>query len=193
MAELTPEEAAFIVSLFESSQFASLHLELGDMQLDIERDGAVGSRPRSERASTPVLRDSPGEASGDPDSEAGRGRDDAGPATAVQPPPDARSSADDHASVTITAPMLGVFYRRPQQGDPPFVEVGAEVQESDTVALLEVMKVFTAVPAGVRGTVIEVCAQDGALVEFDQALFRVAVSSSSGAGQYDEDRPARAT
>jgi acetyl-CoA carboxylase biotin carboxyl carrier protein len=73
----------------------------------------------------------------------------------------------------ITAPTMGIFYAQPEPGKPPFVTVGTVVEETTTVALVEVMKTFHAVPAGVRGTVAEVCVSDAQLVEFGAVLFRV--------------------
>ena len=75
--------------------------------------------------------------------------------------------------VEVTAPLLGIFYRSPEPGAPPFVQPGDRVEPDTTVAIIEVMKVFTAVPAGVRGVVEEVLVQDRELVEHGQALLRV--------------------
>jgi biotin carboxyl carrier protein len=75
--------------------------------------------------------------------------------------------------VTIEAPMLGVFYGADGPGERPFVEVGSRVQEHTTVAIIEVMKMMNSVPAGVSGTVVEVCAENAAVVEEGAALFRV--------------------
>jgi acetyl-CoA carboxylase biotin carboxyl carrier protein len=74
---------------------------------------------------------------------------------------------------TIEAPMLGTFYRAEAPGAAPFVEVGSHVSPETTVCLIEVMKMMNSIPAGVEGTIIEVCAENAALVEFGQPLFRV--------------------
>lgn len=73
----------------------------------------------------------------------------------------------------IAAPMLGVFYRAPAPGATPFVDVGTRVDEETVVGLIEVMKMMNAVPAGVSGTVVEVCAENAAIVEYGAPLFRV--------------------
>ncbi len=78
-----------------------------------------------------------------------------------------------HDLVTIEAPMLGVFYGADGPGERPFVEVGSHVQEHTTVAIIEVMKMMNWVPAGVNGTVVEICAENAAIVEEGAALFRV--------------------
>ena len=69
--------------------------------------------------------------------------------------------------------MLGIFYGADGPGERPFVEVGSRVQEDTTVAIIEVMKMMNSVPAGVNGTVVEVCAENAAMVEEGAALFRV--------------------
>jgi acetyl-CoA carboxylase biotin carboxyl carrier protein len=110
------------------------------------------------------------------------------PAPAVRPvPAAATSSATSSATSTepapvpvptagsleIAAPTMGIFYSRPEPGKPPFVAVGDPVEETTTVALVEVMKTFHAVAAGVRGTVREICVSDTDFVELGQVLMRV--------------------
>jgi acetyl-CoA carboxylase biotin carboxyl carrier protein len=74
---------------------------------------------------------------------------------------------------TIDAPMLGTFYRAEAPGAAPFVDVGTNVEPDTTVCLIEVMKMMNSIPAGVEGTIVEVCAENAALVEYGQPLFRV--------------------
>ena len=73
----------------------------------------------------------------------------------------------------ITATTMGRFYSRPDPNSPPYVQVGAPVGADDTVCLIEVMKLFNAITAGVAGTVMKVCVEDAAVVEFGQVLFYV--------------------
>ncbi|MGH7715416.1 MAG: acetyl-CoA carboxylase biotin carboxyl carrier protein [Vulcanimicrobiaceae bacterium] len=60
--------------------------------------------------------------------------------------------------VAIRAPMSGTFYRAPAPNTPAFVEVGSKVDASDTVCIVEVMKLFNTIAAGVAGTVVEIAA-----------------------------------
>lgn len=93
------------------------------------------------------------------------------PAAASSPKPaNASTSAEGRI---VTAPMMGRFYAQPEQGAAPFVTVGAAVKPDTTVCLIEVMKTFTAVPATISGTILEVLVEDEAIVEFGQPLFRV--------------------
>jgi acetyl-CoA carboxylase biotin carboxyl carrier protein len=75
--------------------------------------------------------------------------------------------------IPVKSPMLGTFYRSPKPGDPPFVETGAKVSEETAICIIEVMKLFSTIHAGLRGKISKVCAEDGQLVEYDQVLFLV--------------------
>jgi len=82
-------------------------------------------------------------------------------------------AAADVDGVTIDAPMLGVFYRAPGPGAPPFVDVGARVEPDTVVCIIEVMKMMNSVLAGVAGTITEVRVENAEAVEYGQPLFRV--------------------
>jgi biotin carboxyl carrier protein len=82
--------------------------------------------------------------------------------------------ASDGASATIAAPMPGTFYRAEGPGMAPFVDVGTRVEPDTVVCIIEIMKMMNSVPAGVAGTIVEVCAEDAQLVGDGEALFKVA-------------------
>ncbi len=75
--------------------------------------------------------------------------------------------------VTVCAPMLGTFYSRPSPDQPPFVSEGTAVQADDTVGLVEVMKMFNSIKAGVSGTVRRIVAQSGKPVQQGQTLLLI--------------------
>ncbi|MBA3416957.1 MAG: biotin carboxyl carrier domain-containing protein, partial [Chloroflexia bacterium] len=77
-------------------------------------------------------------------------------------------------AATITAPLLGIFYRRPGPDRPPFAEVGQAVEEGAMLGLIEVMKTFHEVRAPRAGVVAAFLVEDGATVEFGQALANLA-------------------
>jgi acetyl-CoA carboxylase biotin carboxyl carrier protein len=92
------------------------------------------------------------------------------PIPAPSPP---AAAGETNGLVAIEAPMLGTFYRAEGPGRPPFVEVGATVEPDTTVCIIEVMKMMNSIPAGVAGTIVEVCEENAQLVEYGQPLFRV--------------------
>jgi acetyl-CoA carboxylase biotin carboxyl carrier protein len=83
---------------------------------------------------------------------------------------DARSAEELH---TIMSPLLGTFYRAEAPGAAPFVDVGTRVEPDTVVCLIEVMKMMNSVPAGVVGTIVELCAENAQLVEYGTPLFQV--------------------
>lgn len=72
--------------------------------------------------------------------------------------------------VVVHAPTVGHYYHRPDPSSPPFVTSGATVEVGATLGLIEVMKMFNAVPAPVAGRVHAVLVEDGAFVEHGQPL-----------------------
>ena len=94
----------------------------------------------------------------------------AAPTTESAPP---AKPATDGASATIAAPMPGTFYRADGPGMAPFVDVGTRVEPDTVVCIIEIMKMMNSVPAGVSGTIVEVCAEDAQLVGDGEPLFRV--------------------
>jgi acetyl-CoA carboxylase biotin carboxyl carrier protein len=79
-----------------------------------------------------------------------------------------------NGAIAIRAPMLGVFYAAAAPGEKPFIEVGQRVTADDTVCLIEVMKLFNSIRAGVDGEVVRILVENGDLVEFDQPLIFIA-------------------
>jgi acetyl-CoA carboxylase biotin carboxyl carrier protein len=88
-----------------------------------------------------------------------------------RPQPVADRAAD--GAVTISAPMIGTFYRAEAPGAAPYVELGTRVEPDTVVCLIEVMKMMNPIPAGVGGTIVEVCAANAEPVEYGTPLFQV--------------------
>jgi acetyl-CoA carboxylase biotin carboxyl carrier protein len=100
-------------------------------------------------------------------------RKDGAGAPALAPRHDDEPAAASDELITVPSPMLGTFYRAEGPGRKPFVELGSQVEPDTTICIIEVMKMMNSIPAGVRGTVVEVCAGNGTLVEYGQPLYRV--------------------
>jgi biotin carboxyl carrier protein len=90
---------------------------------------------------------------------------------AVDEKPPVPAAAD--GVVTISAPMIGTFYRAEAPGAAPYVELGSRVEPDTVVCLIEVMKMMNPIPAGVAGTIVEVCAANAEPVEYGASLFHV--------------------
>jgi acetyl-CoA carboxylase biotin carboxyl carrier protein len=90
------------------------------------------------------------------------------------------AAGTDGAVETVTSPTIGLFWRSPKPGAPPFVEVGGRVSAGDTVCIIEVMKLMTHVTAPVDGTVRAIRVANGDMVEHGTALIDIAPAHGEG-------------
>lgn len=88
------------------------------------------------------------------------------------------AAAPAPAGETITAATVGVFYRSPSPGAPPFVAEGDEIGRGQQIAIIEAMKLMLPVEADKGGRIAEVLVADGAAVEYGQPLFRLAAAGA---------------
>ena len=93
-------------------------------------------------------------------------------AAAPLPAPAASATIEDPAAHpgAVTSPMVGTVYLQPEPGSAPFVTVGAQVKEGDTLLIVEAMKTLNHIPAPRAGTVRRILVDDGAPVEYGAPL-----------------------
>ena len=151
--ELTPDDVRDLLKALDSSGLDELHLELADLTLTVRREGATGWTAEQQ-----VLR---------------RPRVEGGAEPAAAAEPDAPGAAVAEGLVAVHPPLLGTFYRAPQPGAPPYVDVGDRVEEETVVGVIETMKMMTPVHAGVRGSVVEFRAANGEFADADAVLLVV--------------------
>jgi acetyl-CoA carboxylase biotin carboxyl carrier protein len=148
---LTAKDVAEITRLLEDSSFSELHLELDGLKLSLSRQAPNADAALPERTAS---------------------RSVVAPSSGAAAPLAADSSSSDGVHVVI-APLLGTFYRAPKPGSEPYVQTGSKVDENTIVGIIEVMKLMNTVRAGAKGSVREILAIDGVLVEFGQPLLRI--------------------
>jgi len=188
---LTAQDVAEITRLLEESDFEELSIEHEGFKLTLKR--RAGDRDPTTMAAAAsaarwsASRSTPGPAAG-PVAQAATVAAQAGTVSAQAATVSARAAADacppgpagDSSLLDVTAPLLGIFYRAPRPGAAPFVEVGAQIREDTVIGIIEVMKLMNSVRAEVRGTVVEILVEDGAMVEYGQVLLRVSRGGQSG-------------
>ncbi len=69
--------------------------------------------------------------------------------------------------------MVGVFYAAPAPGAQPYVSIGSKVKAGDVLCLIEAMKLMNEITAEKDGEIVDICAQDGQIVEFGQTVFKI--------------------
>lgn len=106
------------------------------------------------------------------------------PAAAMSPPASGTPQVPQAAPVTtapvaepsghlVRAPMVGTFYLAPAPGAAPFVEIGDEVKEGDTLCIIESMKMMNHIQADASGRLEAILVNNEEPVEFDQPLFNL--------------------
>ena len=95
----------------------------------------------------------------------------AAPAAAPVAELPAPAAAAVPAGHVVKSPMVGTFYRSSSPGAKPFVEVGSQVKEGDTLCIIEAMKILNEIEAEKSGTVTQILGENGQAVEYGQPLF----------------------
>ena len=137
---LTLDDLKTVLGLFQESGYQHLRLRIGALTFTAHKDD-LAPEPADRAAAAGARRDR---------------------ATA--------ESAEDVDTVAVRATISGTFYRAPNPGADSFCNVGDVVRPDTTLGLIEVMKLFTSVQAGVAGTVVSVLPDNGTLVELGQPL-----------------------
>ena len=89
------------------------------------------------------------------------------------------SPAAEETADTVTAPVMGLVYTIPQNGSKPFVSVGDKIKKGSVLCVIEVMKVMNEITAAYDCEIAKICVENGNIVEFGQALFKVKKAGAS--------------
>ena len=93
----------------------------------------------------------------------------AAPAAAAAAETETAPADDLPAGTQVKSPLVGTFYSAPSPDEPPFVLVGQEVKEGDTLCIIEAMKVMNEIKAPCSGKVVRIMVQPGDMVEYNPA------------------------
>ncbi len=174
LSENDIRQISSLVDTLDRSTFDYLQVDVGDLKLTIGKGQACGL-PGAMHAP-------PASVQPPPASFAAGNAAPAKTAATVTPAavaPSVPSTAPQaEGAEAIIATTMGRFYSRPDPASAPYVSLGAVINSDTVVGLIEVMKLFNAVPAGVAGTVVQICIEDAQLVEYGQVLFYVKPESA---------------
>ena len=144
-----------LVRLLESSGLSVLEIEEADLRVRLEKGQTAGlaqpvpaALPQAVPAALPVE-------------------------TAPAPAPVADGTVDFNRLKEVKSPLVGIFYAAPSPGAEPFAGVGSKVKKGDVLCVVEAMKLMNEITADADGEVIDVCVQNGQVVEFGQILFKL--------------------
>lgn len=150
---LTPEDVAEIVAILDGSGYATLDIRTARFALKVARSGEGWTQEwdHSAAAAQPF----------------GSGT------VATAAPPVAAAPDPEGEGIPVRPPLPGTFYRAPQPGAPPFVEIGDLVEPDTVVGIIETMKLMNPVHAGTAGRIAAILVADAALIDGDAVLMRV--------------------
>jgi acetyl-CoA carboxylase biotin carboxyl carrier protein len=160
------KEIKAVIDLMTKNGLTEFELEKGDVKLRVKRgpsgEWTTSAVPVVQTAGTqplPQILVAPA----------------AAPAVAAAPPAasPAPASAPEAGLNQIVSPMVGTFYRSPAPDQPPYIDVGQEVNEDTVVCIIEAMKVMNEIKAETSGIIVEVFGQNGKPVDFGKPLFSV--------------------
>ncbi|MCU1537861.1 MAG: acetyl-CoA carboxylase, biotin carboxyl carrier protein [Humibacillus sp.] len=159
-AGLDANDIKRVLDALDRSDWDEALITVGDVSIAVARNG--GTLPSSSRAAAApapaaIVTAAPVAAPAAPET----------PEAPAAPAPTAPVSGGR----IITAPSVGVFWRAPEPGAAPFVEVGQHVSAGDTLCIVEVMKLMSHVDAPVGGTIVEVHVDNAISVEHGAPLF----------------------
>ncbi|MEP6609066.1 MAG: acetyl-CoA carboxylase biotin carboxyl carrier protein [Burkholderiaceae bacterium] len=164
---LTYDDLLRIVELIKSTEhFSEFRLKVGDIELELRHRKSGTSKPVAPLVMARTIESPVADTAGRAPS--------AGPATWPE------------GSVVIRSPMVGTFYRAPQPGAPPFVEVGQAVQPDSVVGIIEVMKLMNSITADVHGNVEQILVADAGQVEAGQPVIVIKPSLTIGTDDHYE-------
>lgn len=92
------------------------------------------------------------------------------PATAPATAPGGQAESD---CLSVTSPIVGLFYAAAAENAEPYVSLGDRVKKGQTLCIVEAMKLMNEITADCDGVIDKICVTNGQMVEYGTELFRI--------------------
>ncbi|MDO5546065.1 MAG: biotin/lipoyl-containing protein [Eubacteriales bacterium] len=93
--------------------------------------------------------------------------------SAVSAEPAPAPVQETNEGVSVTSPIVGLFYAAPAENAEPYVALGDRVKKGQTLCIVEAMKLMNEITAECDGVIEKICAANGQMVEYGTELFRI--------------------
>jgi acetyl-CoA carboxylase biotin carboxyl carrier protein len=143
-------------------------------EFEVEQDG-LKLKIRRNAAGVPVVT-MPGLAAAAPvpaSAHAASAGPAAATATAAAVPPPSAATEEDLELAVVKSPIVGTFYRSPEPGAPPFVDIGGQVKKGQVLCIIEAMKLMNEIDSEYDGEVVNVYVESGQPVQYGERLFAI--------------------
>ena len=135
-----------LAGILDDTNLTEIEVELGDLKVRVSR---LSQAVHAVHASAPIQHHAPA------------------PAPTQGPAP---APVIDLSKNAVPSPMVGTAYLGPSPDAKPFIEVGQQVKEGQTLLIIEAMKTMNQIPSSRSGTVTAILVEDGQPVEFGMPL-----------------------
>jgi acetyl-CoA carboxylase biotin carboxyl carrier protein len=170
---LTADDIQGLLEAFDASTWQEMTIDIGGDHFHVSRRANGAAPPSDPWRSSATTGDAEEGHLAEPPTAPPTAPAPVAPAP-VAPAPVAPIPAEGNGhGVPVAAPSVGLFWRAPSPGAPPFVDVGSRVEPDDTIAIIEVMKLMSPLKAGLSGVVTAILADNGATVARGDALVLV--------------------
>lgn len=142
------DEIRSLVKIMQDAELTSLEVEEDKLKIRLEK------KPPVQPAISTILPVGP-----------------AAPAAAEAAPVPKQENTEHYRE--IKSPMVGVFYTSPSPDSEPYVKVGSMIKKGDVICIIEAMKLLNEINADQDGEIVEICAENGQVVEYGQTLFKL--------------------
>ena len=158
---MRPKEIKKLIELVEASSISELEVSRFGKKVRIRKNSSTTTVTTTPAPLNPAPPAAPETLSTETQTES----------PAAKPPSEPEVLAEN--IYEVKSPMVGTFYRAPAPDADPYVEIGDIVSPNQILCIIEAMKLMNEIECEVRGKVVEILAENGKPVEYDQVLFRI--------------------
>jgi acetyl-CoA carboxylase biotin carboxyl carrier protein len=157
-----------ILEMVREHELTELELERDGVKIRIKKDGVSIATHPAAPAPVPAPGPAPAVAAAQPSPS---------PALVASPAPAAVAASAPVAGevelAVVKSPIVGTFYRSPEPGAPPFVDVGTRVRKGQVLCIIEAMKLMNEIDSEYEGEIANVYVENGQPVQFGERLFAI--------------------
>ena len=152
-----------ILDLVRAHDLAEFEIEHDGLRLKIRKDAAGVPAAVAPAAHAPSVPAAPPQAASV----------SAAPTATASGPTAADATEADVELAVVKSPIVGTFYRSPEPGAPPFVEIGSQVKKGQVLCIIEAMKLMNEIDSEYDGEIVNIYVDNGQPVQYGERLFAI--------------------